>query len=73
MTLEEFKKTNIPRKRKSVISQFRDEVLQLKSDGYTIKQIQKYLCSNNVETCLRNVQYYIARELKKGRKDNESA
>lgn len=73
MTLEEFKKKNIPGKRKSVISQFRDEVLQLKSDGYTTKQIQKYLYDNNVETGLRNVHYYIARELKRERKNNESA
>ena len=73
MTLEEFMKNNQPQKNRSKMKSFRDEILKLKKSDYTVQQIQDFLKDNNVETSTRNIHYYIARELRKETKNNESA
>jgi len=68
MTIEKFAEKNKPAKRKSVLKSYRDEILKLFEDDYSVNQIQDFLKTNGVETTKRNIYYFIKKE-----KENESA
>jgi len=65
MDLEEFLKLNKPQKRKSKFFRFRDEILILKKEGFTLKKIQEFLELNGIKSDLANLSRFIKRELAK--------
>ena len=61
-TLEDFMKKNKPNKRKSIIENFKDDVLILHKEGYSVEQIQESLKINNLSTSVGNIYYFIKPE-----------
>lgn len=70
MKLEDFKKKNIP-KRKSILSPFKSEILELYNLGYSLKSIQSFLAKNGVETSFQNLHKFIKKELKEEKPTNK--
>ena len=70
MTIDKFKKTNKPAKRTSALKSYKDEILKLYDDNYSVTQIQEFLKTNGVETTGRNIYYFIKKEKET---NNESA
>lgn len=58
MTLEEFQAQNEPAFK---LHRFKSDVIKLRKDGFTLKQIQAYLQSNDIKTTTS----YISKFLKK--------
>ena len=65
MDLEEFLKRKKPQKRKSKLFNFRDEILILKKEGFTFKDIQEFLELNGIKSSINNIYFFYKRELAK--------
>jgi DNA-binding transcriptional MerR regulator len=62
-TLEDFMEKNKPKKRKSIIENFKDDVLILHKEGYSVEQIQEFLKINNLSTSIGNIYYFIKKQI----------
>jgi len=62
--LNSFMKKNKPAKRKSVMKSYRDEILKLFDEDYSVNQIQDFLKLCGVETSIGNIYYFIKTQKK---------
>ena len=62
MDIEEFAKGVQPRKRRSKLLPFREEIAVLKSQGYTYPQIRDWLALNNIEVSSQMVQKFVSQQ-----------
>lgn len=58
MNIAEFKKKNQPKK-VSTLKKFESEILELYSDGYSLKTIAQFLKENGIKTTFQNVSKFI--------------
>lgn len=58
-TLEQFCKQNKPKRRQHKLEAFKDEILQLYNESYTIEQIQAYLETQRITASRSHVYSYI--------------
>lgn len=76
MDIEEFAKGVHPRKKRSKLLPFREQIFALDLQGYTYPQIRDWLALNNVAVSMQMVHKFIAQEKAKpisNGKDKESA
>jgi len=60
--LDDFLKKVEPKKRKSKLIKFRDEILKLFENDYTVQQIQFFLKKQKVETSIPNIYKFIKKQ-----------
>lgn len=61
MTLEQFKKISAPKKSRSLLWPYFNEILDLHNNGYTLDQIREYLAHKKIETSKSNLSAFIRR------------
>jgi hypothetical protein len=62
MDIEEFAKQVQPRKKRSRLIPFKDQIMTLKSQGYTDLQIRDWLALNKVEVSREMVRKFVAKQ-----------
>jgi len=62
MDVDQFAKTVHPGVRKSHMNPFMNDLLRLRKDGYTLKQIQEFLSTNGVSTSISNLARFLKRQ-----------
>lgn len=68
MDIEEYKKKNPPKGKRSILHQYRSQIFALREGGYTYAQIAEYLSLNGVKATGVWVGKFINAELDKGGK-----
>lgn len=68
MDIEEFKKKNPPKGKRSRLHQHRKQIFALREDGYTYSQIAEYLALNDVKVTTAWLCRFINNEMGKGGK-----
>jgi hypothetical protein len=63
MDIEEFAKQVQPRKKRSRLLPFRDQIMALKSQGYTDLQIRDWLALNEVTVSREMVRKFVAKQV----------
>ena len=63
MTVDEFKKKNKPKDR-SVLDSFCNEIIDLRSQNFSLEVIKKFLSENGIETSIMNISKYLRRKKK---------
>lgn len=63
MTVDEFKKKNKP-KDGSVLDSFSNEIIDLRSQNFSLEVIRKFLRENGIETSIMNISKYLRRKKK---------
>ena len=61
MNVNEFSKSVQPSPKKSRLTPFINDIIELRNKGYTLQQIQKFLEKNEVITTLQNVNQFLKR------------
>lgn len=61
--LEKFKAQSPPKRRVSKIQNFKNEVLELYNDNYSIEQIQDFLLQNDVKISTRRIYQFLKQNL----------
>lgn len=58
-TLDQWCKQNEPKRRKSKLNAFDDEIIELYNKGYQIEQIQDFLKSQKIIVSVRGIRKYL--------------
>jgi len=73
MDIEEFAKKVQPRKKRSRLIPFKDQIMTLKSQGYTDLQIRDWLALNEVEVSREMVRKFVAKQASAKQPDLQSS
>ena len=61
--LDEFMKQQPPKKARTILAPFLDDILTLKKEGYTEAVILEYLTENGVKTSQQNLNRFLRRQM----------
>lgn len=73
MDIEEFAKKVQPRKKRSRLIPFKDQIMTLKSQGYTDLQIRDWLALNEIEVSREMVRKFIAKQASAKQPDSQAS
>ncbi|MFC0134547.1 KorA protein [Massilia eurypsychrophila] len=71
MDIEEFAKQVQPRKKRSRLIPFKEQIMALKSQGYTDLQIRDWLALNKVEVSREMVRKFVAKQVSEKQPDSQ--